>query len=35
MLDLRAKPSWFTDLTTPYGTFAGGQARALGHIPVY
>eukprot|EP00093_Oithona_nana_P010285 10285.XXX_610332_609639_1 [CDS] Oithona nana genome sequencing. len=35
MLDLRAKPSWFTDLTTPYGTLAGGQARALSQIQVY
>ena len=31
MVDLRAKPSWFTELTTPYGTFAEGQARAPGH----
>ena len=30
MTDLRTKPAWFHDLTTPYGEFAEGQPRPLG-----
>ena len=30
MTDLRLKPTWYTDLTTPYGEFAEGRARGLG-----
>ena len=32
MTDLRSKPAWFHDLTTPYGEFAEGQARPLGGV---
>jgi len=28
---LRAKPSWLSDLTTPYEGFAEGPPRALGN----
>ena len=29
---LRAKPNWFSDLTTPYEGFAEGPPRALGNV---
>ena len=28
--DLRIRPNWYQDLTTPYGEFAQGKARTLG-----
>ena len=30
MTDLRSKPSWYHELTTPFGEFAEGQPRPLG-----
>ena len=32
MSDLRVKPNWYSDLITPYGNFAEGQARPLGQV---
>ena len=32
--DLRAKPSWYHDILTPYDNHALGNARSLGQMPV-
>ena len=33
MTDLRIKPTWYQELTTPFGQFAEGHARRLGEQP--